>query len=211
LECKCQKKCPFCLSKNTIKKGYRRGSQRFICQNCNKSFQNKRRPIKLQKTIWRSFVYKRSTINQLAREYQRSSNWVRKQLESYRLPVRSIASCSTVIIADATYFRRQLCILVFRSNELNKNILWREIDYERIDYYYRARQKIEAEGFRVLAIVTDGRPGIRGIFSDVPVQMCHFHQKQIVKKYLTSNPRLEAGIELRNISQTLCNTTECTG
>ncbi len=116
--------------------------------------------------------------------------------------------CETVIVADATYFRRQYGILVFRSDKLKKNIFWREIDYERIESYYRARRKIENQGFKVSAIVTDGRPGIRGIFGDVPVQMCHFHQKQIITRHLTTKPILLAGIELRNISQTLCNTTE---
>jgi len=114
----------------------------------------------------------------------------------------------TVIVADATYFKRQYGILVLRSANLKQNIYWREIDYERIDYYYRARMKIEKEGFKISAIVTDGKPGIRGIFGDVPVQMCHFHQKQIIRKHLTSNPKLEAGIELRALSQTLCRTNE---
>jgi hypothetical protein len=116
--------------------------------------------------------------------------------------------CKTVIVADATYFKRYYGILVFRSDKLKRNIFWREIDYERIESYYRARRKIESQGFKVSAIVTDGRPGIRGIFGDVPVQMCHFHQKQIITRHLTTKPVLPAGIELRRISQTLCNTTE---
>lgn len=153
-------------------------------------------------------MYERRTINQISKDYQRSPNWVRKQLENYQLPARSIAPHEAVLVADATYFKHQFGILVLRSDKLNKNIYWQEIDYERIDYYYRARIKIESQGFRVLAIVTDGRPGVRGIFGDVPMQMCRFHQKQIIKKHLTNNPRLEAGIELRNIVQTLCVTTE---
>lgn len=57
-------------------------------------------------------------------------------------------------------------------------------------------------------MVTDGRPGVRGVFADVPVQMCHFHQKQIITRHLTTRPKLEAGIELKKISQTLGDTTE---
>lgn len=116
--------------------------------------------------------------------------------------------CDTVIVADATYFKRQYGILVLRADKIKRNIFWQTIDYERIEDYYRARRKIERQGFRVLAIVTDGKPGIRGIFGDVPVQMCHFHQKQIITRHLTTKPKLQAGIELRAIAQTLCNTTE---
>ena len=38
--------------------------------------------------------------------------------------------------------------------------------------------------------------------------MCHFHQKQIITKHLTTRPKLEASIELKKIAETLCNTTE---
>ena len=153
-------------------------------------------------------MYERRTVSQIAKDYSRSPNWIRKQLESYKLPERKVAPCRTVIVADATYFRRQYGILVFRADKIKKNIFWREIDYERIESYYRARIKIESQGFKVLAIVTDGRHGVRGVFGDVPIQMCHFHQKQIITRYLTKRPKLQASIELRAISQTLCNVTE---
>jgi hypothetical protein len=38
--------------------------------------------------------------------------------------------------------------------------------------------------------------------------MCHFHQKQIVRRYLTNRPKLEASIELKEIVYTLANTNE---
>lgn len=68
--------------------------------------------------------------------------------------------------------------------------------------------KVQSLGFTFQAIVLDGRPGVRNLFSDIPVQMCHFHQKQIIRRYLTGNPKLEAGIELKAITDTLANTTE---
>jgi len=112
------------------------------------------------------------------------------------------------MVADATFFRRSYGILVFRADKTKQNIFWREIDYERIESYLRARRKIESQGFKVSAIVTDGRPGVRGIFDDVPVQMCHFHQRQIIIRHLTTKPKLQAGIELKRIAETLCHTTE---
>jgi len=38
--------------------------------------------------------------------------------------------------------------------------------------------------------------------------MCHFYQEQIITRYLTRNPKLEAGIALKNITTLLCETTE---
>lgn len=54
----------------------------------------------------------------------------------------------------------------------------------------------------------DGKQGARGVFGDLPIQMCHYHQKQIINRYLTTRPKLPAGIELREITQGLCQTNE---
>jgi hypothetical protein len=62
---------------------------------------------------------------------------------------------------------------------------------------------IHKQGFSIKAAVLDGKPGVRSLFANVPVQMCHFHQKRIIQRYLTCNPKLEAGIELKEIADTL--------
>jgi hypothetical protein len=36
-------------------------------------------------------------------------------------------------------------------------------------------------------------------FPGIPIQMCQFHQKQIITRYLTGSPKLQAGIELQKI------------
>ena len=72
----------------------------------------------------------------------------------------------------------------------------------------QGRIDLEKLGYTFKAIVLDGRPGVRQLFSDIPTQMCHFHQKQIVTRYLTNNPKLEASIELKKITTTLCQTNE---
>ena len=51
-------------------------------------------------------------------------------------------------------------------------------------------------------------PGIRAVFSGLPVQMCQFHQKQIVKRYLTAKPKLEASQELKAITAKLSSIDE---
>ena len=40
--------------------------------------------------------------------------------------------------------------------------------------------------------------------------MCHFHQQQIITRYLTKNPRLEASKELKEICNTLTKTDKNT-
>ncbi|HBE45395.1 MAG TPA: hypothetical protein DDW17_08150 [Deltaproteobacteria bacterium] len=63
-------------------------------------------------------------------------------------------------------------------------------------------------GYTIQAIVLDGRRGVRQLFFDISVQMCHFHQKQIVTRYLTNNPKSVAGIALKKLTAMLCETNE---
>ena len=82
--------------------------------------------------------------------------------------------------------------------------------FETIYEYQKGRMRVQKLGFTIKAITLDGRPGVRNLFSDIPVQMCHFHQKQIVRRYITGNPKLEASIEMKAIVDTLANTNEKT-
>lgn len=80
--------------------------------------------------------------------------------------------------------------------------------FETIYEYQKGRIKVQNLGFTIKAIVLDGRPGVRNLFSDIPVQMCHFHQLQIVRRYLTLRPKLPASIELKAIADTLIGASE---
>ena len=97
---------------------------------------------------------------------------------------------------------------VIRAPHLKTNIYVQEVQSESVDAYRQGRIDLEKRGYTIQAIVLDGRPGLRQLFSDIPIQMCHFHQKQIITRYLTNNPKLEAGIELKKITTTLCQANE---
>jgi len=111
-------------------------------------------------------------------------------------------------VADATFFGRAYGFLVYRAPELKRNLYFKPIMFETINEYLNGRIALENQGFKFKAIVLDGRPGVRNLFLDIPVQMCHFHQKQIIRRYLTYHPQLESGIELKAIADTLTYTTE---
>jgi hypothetical protein len=177
-----------------------------LCLTCGKQFQSKVRPDKLINIIWRKFVWQRQTIGQLSKEYKKSPNWIRLKLEQAKVVIKPVEPQELVLILDATFFKRIFGVLVVRAPHLKKNIYWKEITGETISEYLQVRIAIEEMGFKIRAVVLDGRPGVRNLFLDVPVQMCHFHQKQIINRYLTLRPKLEAAIDLRNITINLCHT-----
>ena len=49
-------------------------------------------------------------------------------------------------------------------------------------------------GYKVVAIVSDGRKGLIQSFGLIPVQMCQFHQVDAIRRYITKNPKLPPSI-----------------
>ncbi len=113
-------------------------------------------------------------------------------------------------IADTTFWGRDYGVLVFRSQELKQNLYWTEVAGETAENYQAGRRILEELGYAFNAIVLDGRRGIQKVFRDMPVQICQFHQVAAIKRYLTSRPKLQAGIELRAISLALTKLDEKT-
>jgi len=91
---------------------------------------------------------------------------------------------------------------------LKKNLIWKEIHTETPGQYEQLKLELEQQGFTIKAVVLDGKRGVRQIFANIPVQMCQFHQVAIIIRYLTRNPILEAGQELREIALQLTTSTE---
>jgi hypothetical protein len=98
--------------------------------------------------------------------------------------------------------------LLFRSPKLRKNLWWKQIRTESVYEYQIGKKHLEKNSFIITAVVIDGKKGVKQLFSDVPVQMCQYHQIKIINRYLTLNPKLEAGKELRKIVATLIHTNE---
>jgi len=91
---------------------------------------------------------------------------------------------------------------------LKKNLYWKEITTESKEAYEEARRFLEAAGFNIQAVVIDAKHGIKQAFSDLVVQICQYHQKQIIKRYLTSKPKTVAGQELKLITDDLTKLDE---
>ena len=104
-----------------------------------------------------------------------------------------------VAVMDCVFFGRKSGYLVVRDPHRKENVYWSEIERETLDEYQCARDTLESLGFVIRAVVADGKPGLKPLYEKIPVQMCHFHQKAIVTRYLTRRPRLEAGKELRKL------------
>jgi len=187
-----------------------RGRQRFQCLYCGRQFILKRDKTSLRKKLWKEYVWHRQTLTQMADRYGRTVQWVQRQLDA--APISSVPDLPQRIIAvtDTTFFGRGYGILVVRCPRLKKNVHVHELQLETPAEYHAARASLETQGFIIEAAVIDGKRGVLAVFPDIPVQFCQFHQIAIVRRYLTSRPKLPAGRELRAMALALPTIAEQT-
>lgn len=131
-----------------------------------------------------------------------SGSTIRRRLsEKHSVRVISVSK-SVVVLMDATYWGRNFVVVAFKDSR-TKKILWRKFitKKETLADYKEGVDWLEFNGFKIEGLVCDGLRGMFQEFSRYKVQMCQFYQIQIVKRYLTLFPKLEASKELLSIAK----------
>jgi len=144
----------------------------------------------------------------LGKTYKLSINTIKKILDNtsnFNYPI--IKPGKVVLGIDAT-FMGSVGVVLFRGAIKGVNLLWRFIETENHETYIKGIDELKQQGWQILGIVCDGKNLPLGEKLNLPVQMCHFHQQQIVRRYLTLRPRREASKQLKQISNLLPKTTE---
>jgi hypothetical protein len=98
---------------------------------------------------------------------------------------------------DTTYWGRGFGLMLFKDWITKENLLWYFVKTETNLLYIEGFKELAKQGFSIAAVVCDGRKGLPQSFGDTPVQMCQFHQSQIIRRYLTGNPKTASAIELK--------------
>ena len=162
-----------------------------------------------QARLFEQYVWGKQTLQQLHEQTDKSVSWLRQQLQVYEPRVTPLAPGPVVVTMDTFYFRRGVGMMVFRSEALARNLLWFSVAYETTADYVRGLDVLERQSWTIQAVVMDGRKGVREALEHrFPVQMCHFHQVQIVTRYLTTKPKLDAAKELKILTATLTKTSK---
>ena len=100
---------------------------------------------------------------------------------------------------DTTYWGRQFGVMLFKDAISKENLLKYYVKSESNKKYIEGIQELKNRGYKVKAIVCDGRKGLINSFKNIPVQMCQFHQVAIIRRYNIKNPKMPASIELKEI------------
>ena len=185
--------------------------QRYFCKKCNKSFQSRRRKSKSKISInklWHEYVWERQTLNQLCEKYGKDHKWIQRQFDKHIVkrnnPLPHLPQPINLLI-DFSKLDDDYGALVFRAKNLKINLAWIIEETEQICDYANGVKFLKKKGWTILSLTIDGKPGARELFSDIPVQMCQWHQQQIIFRYITRNPKLDPNIELFHLTLQLCN------
>ena len=158
--------------------------------------------------VWDLYSSGKQTYCQLADRFNKSPKTIQRWLDNVSIIKRKEFSSVAVILMDTTYFGRGWGVMVFK-NSLEGVVLYKQyVRYETNALYLAGISEITRRGIHIQAIVCDGRQGLFGLFGDIPVQMCQFHQIQIVQRYLTRKPKTQAAIELKKLTKELTKQTK---
>lgn len=156
--------------------------------------------------LYDDYLFGKQTIAQLSGSYGTSKSTARQKL-SLKRSARIISRDKNVVaLMDATYWGKSLGVVVIKDSRTGK-ILWRKfIDRkETLSDYKEGVDWLISNKFKREGIVCDGLRGMFRLFDKYNVQMCQFHKVQIVKRYLTQSPEIDASKELLSIIKMLCH------
>lgn len=195
-------KCPVCKGTNTVKNGKRNGVQLYICIDCPYQFRN-RKEVNGDK-LWSDYQDRKQTISELADARGISQSTVKRRLRDVeREWVQPALLGSGFVHLDTTYWGHNWGVLLAIDEVAGSPLYVAFISHEEVQDYKDAVSGIEARGYHIKGIVIDGMKSLFEEFSAYKIQMCQFHMKQIVRRYLTKRPRLIAARELKNLVDSL--------
>lgn len=90
--------------------------------------------------------------------------------------------------------------------------MWRFISSEAIQIISAGLEELKIKGYKFKSFTIDGRRGViqllEALFPNIPIQLCHFHQAQIIRRYTTSRPKTLCGKELKSLMSKLTDLNE---
>ena len=183
--------------------------QTWKCNDCGRRFRNERREkTSLEKEIWNEYVFEKQTLRELQQKHKKDKRTLKNILNQYKAPKKTHEPRCVNLVVDALYFGERTedtswCAVCFRDPKRKENLWWSFTKTETTGIYLQGRLYLENLGYTILSVTGDGFGGLRTVFSDIPLQMCHVHMERLVVKGTTRKPILEAGQALLALIKTL--------
>ena len=101
---------------------------------------------------------------------------------------------------DVTYWGRGFGVLLALDNRTGKPLYMAFVKSETVKDYQDAVSSIKERGYCIRGLIIDGKQSLFNTFSEYHIQMCQFHMRQILRRYLTLNPKMLVARDLRDLA-----------
>lgn len=173
------------------------GVQLYKCLHCQKQFIGGTRIDNIE--LWKDYIEGKQTYSQLANKHSCSIKTIQRRLDKVTFSLIAKKPRAVIVLMDTTYWSRNFGVMLFKDALTKENLLKYYVKYETNSLYIQGVLELKDKGYKILAIVCDGRKGLPQSFGNIPVQMCQFHQSAIIRRYLTKRPKLTAAKELMEV------------
>ena len=202
-----KKKCEVCGSSHTVKNGVRKGVQLYKCQDCGHQF--RAGVVVSEDELWDAYQQEKQTIMELSERFGMSAATIKRRLHDIKREwVQPPLSGEGFVHLDVTYWGRSFGVLLALDDQTGKPLYIAFVKSETVKDYEDAVSSIKGRGYTIRGIIIDGKQSLFKTFSEYHVQMCQFHMKQIIRRYLTQNPKMHASKELKALADRLHRANE---
>ena len=112
-----------------------------------------------------------------------------------KIPLKEAINC----VLDATFFGRKYGVLCF--HDTHRIFFAKVIKTESLAELNYCLDELVLAGYKFKSFTLDGKVGfisaLKKRFPESVVQMCLFHQKEIIKRYITATPKTDCGLDLK--------------
>ena len=128
------------------------------------------------------YSQRKQTYSELAAYYGCSAKTIQRKIDCVKVSKEHTFNSVANVLMDTTYFGRRFGVLVFKDSLSGKVLYKQYVKNETNALYLAGIEEIRRRGIFIQSIVCDGRKGLFSLFGDIPMQMCQFHQIQIVTR-----------------------------
>ena len=173
-----------------------------------------------EQDLWNAYQQEKQTVRELSVRYGMSVATIKRRLHDIRREWKQPPlSGEGYVHLDVTYWGRSFGVLLALDSQTGKPLYMAFVksetvkDYEEAKPLYMAFVKsetvkdyeeavcsIKERGYFIRGLIIDGKQTLFKTFSAYPIQMCQFHMKQIIRRYLTLNPKMLASRELKDLT-----------
>jgi len=108
------------------------------------------------------------------------------------------------LLLDADWFGRERCLILYKDYPSGKIVLWRLADGEYKDLIYQDLAFLVSQGYPIKGVTSDWKGSTVAavdqlafaLSKNIPHQRCLVHTQLTAQRFLTKNPKTEAGKQL---------------